>query len=301
MPKPITVTQPAKLLELLFASWPDLKKKQIRTWLKFQAVLVNGRPITQFDHALVPGDTVAIRSDPHAVPQKMPGGLMKIWFEDKQLIVIDKPAGLLSTANTGEQEKTVYIQLCDYLQTPSGGTGRVFVVHRLDKETSGLMVFAKTLEAKEKILETWDTTEKKYEAIIEGRLPQEKGTFECYLDEGNPFKVYPVRQGAGSHAVTDYQVLAEQGKRSLVELTLQFVCRHQIRFQLSDAGCPVIGDGKYGAKTDPLTRLGLHATGLHFPHPKTGKEMVFNSPLPKELVKLVEKPKSLPAKDANNR
>jgi 23S rRNA pseudouridine1911/1915/1917 synthase len=288
MPAPITVTQPAKLLEQLFAAWPDLKKKQIRTWLKFQAVLVNGRPVTQFDHPLFPGDVVAVRSDPHAIPQKMPGADVKIWFEDSQLLVIDKPTGLLSTANTGEQMKTVYTQLCDYLQTPSGGQGRVFVVHRLDKETSGLMVFTKTNEAKEKILSTWDETEKIYEAVVEGRLPALEGVFESYLDETNPFKVYPVtRSGLGSHALTHYRTLITLGRRSLIELTLRQVCRHQIRFHLAQAGCPVIGDEKYGAKTDPLGRLGLHACQLRFPHPKTGKELQFLSPLPKELVKLV--------------
>jgi len=288
MPKPITISEPAKLLEHLFASWPDLKKKQIRTWLKFQAVLVNGRPVTQFDHPLSPGDVVAIRSDPHAVPQKMPGGILKIWFEDSQLIVIDKPSGLFSTANTGEQEKTVYIQLCEYLESPSGQPGRIFVIHRLDKETSGLMVFAKTLEAKEKVLATWDNTEKKYEAVVEGRLPAETGSFDSFLDESNPFKVYAVtRKGAGTHALTYYHVLATALKRTLVELSMKTSCRHQARFHLSEAGCPIIGDGKYGAKTDSASRLALHATGLTFPHPKTGKDMAFISPMPKELVKLV--------------
>ncbi len=283
-----TVTKPAGLLAFLFAAFPEVKKTKVRTWLKFQAVMVNGRPVTQFDHPLAPGDIVTIRSDRYAVPKALVGAGMKAWFEDAHLIVIDKPANLLSIASKGEDERTAYFQLTDYLrQGNARARERVWIVHRLDKETSGLMVFAKTPEAKETLQSGWEKITKSYEAVIEGRLPDAEGEFSCDLDERNPFKVFVAPKSEFTrHALTRYRVLAANKKRSLVELTLETGRRHQIRVQLANAGCPIIGDEKYGAKTDPAARLGLHATILAFPHPATGAPLRFLSPLPKVLVAL---------------
>jgi len=289
MPQPSTVKEPAELLPYLFATWPEIKKKQIKIWLKYQAVMVNGRAITQFNHPLQKGDVVSIRTDRHAVPKSVLGGGMKAWFEDAHLIVIDKPADLLSIASQGEQEKTAYFLLTDYLRHGDPKKKeRVWIVHRLDRETSGLMVFAKTPEAKEALQQDWDAVDKRYEAVVEGKMPAQKGKLACYLDEQSPFKVYVSKQTEQTrHAVTHYEVLAEKGKRSLVRLKLETGRRHQIRVQLAHAGCPIIGDEKYGAKTDPARRLGLHACHLKFTHPITGEEMKFDSPLPKDLAKLV--------------
>ena len=289
MPKPSTVREPAMLLAHLFVAWPEVRKSKIRTWLKFQAILVNGRPVTQFDHPLAPGDVVAVRSDRFAVPKAQLGGGMKAWFEDAHVIVIDKPADLLSIASKGEQEKTAYFRLTDYLREGNPRKReRVWIVHRLDKETSGLMVFAKTPEAKEALQSGWEHIQKTYEAVVEGRLAEKTGTFSSHLDERNPFKVFIAPKGEHTrHAITHYRVLAEAGRRSLVQLTLETGRRHQIRVQLAAAGCPIAGDAKYGARTNPAKRLALHAAGLIFPHPVTGEEMHFTSPLPKELVALV--------------
>jgi 23S rRNA pseudouridine1911/1915/1917 synthase len=288
MPQPISISQPGLLLEQMFAAWPDEKKKQIRTWLKFQAVTVNGRPITQFNHPLAPGDIVAIRSDRFAIPKTtLPSGI-KIFFEDASLLVIEKPTNLLSIASEAEPEKTAYFQLTDYLrQSHTRSKERVWIVHRLDRETSGLMVFAKTPDAKEILQRNWDTFEKKYEAVVEGHLPQPAGTFESDLDESNPFKV-AIRPASAltRHAITHYRVLSQNRHRSLVELTLETGRRHQLRVQLSAVGCPIVGDEKYGSKSDPAGRLGLHSCFLRFPHPLTQQELVFTCPLPKALAKL---------------
>ena len=288
MPKPSTVAAPAELLEYLFSTWTDVKKKQVRTWLKFQAILVNDRPVTQFDHPLRPGDVVAVRTDRFATPKTVLHGGMKVFYEDAELIVIDKPADLLSIASEAESEKTAYFKLTEYLREKSPRSReRVWIVHRLDRETSGLMVFAKTPEMKEKLQAEWDKFEKRYEAVVEGRLPQAKGTFESDLDESNPFRVRITAASALTrHAVTHYNVLVHKRGRTLVALTLETGRRHQIRVQLAAAGCPIIGDEKYGSKSNPAKRLGLHACGLRFPHPKTGKELRFESPLPRELARL---------------
>ena len=289
MHKPRTVEQPAELLRYLFAEWPHEKKKQVRTWLKHGAVLVNGRIMTQFNHPLRVGDTVAIRSDRYAPPETIITGGIKIHFEDATLLIIDKPANLLSIASEAEQEKTAYFLLTEYLRGGDpNARERIWIVHRLDRETSGLMVFAKTPEAKATLQQHWDKFEKHYLAVVEDHLDEEKGVFNSWLDENSPFKVFSVpRNDTTRHAITRYKVLKSGRGRSLVELSLETGRRHQIRVHLSDAGCPVVGDKKYGAKTDPAKRLGLHSSSLRFLHPVTQKELRFDSPLPKELSRLV--------------
>ncbi len=289
MPKPFEISQPGPLLEQMFHAWPEEKKKQIRTWLKFQAVTVNGRPVSQFNHPLAVGDSVAIRSDRFAAPKtSLPSGI-QIFYEDAHLLVIAKPENLLSIASEAEPEKTAYFQLTEYVrQAHPRSKERVWIVHRLDRQTSGLMVFAKTPETKEILQSRWDQFEKKYEAVVEGRLPQETGTLKSDLDESNPFKVF-IRPASAltRHAVTHYRVLKNNRHRSLVELTLETGRRHQIRVQLSSLGCPIVGDEKYGAKSDPAGRLGLHSCFLRLIHPVSSQELRFTSPLPKPLAKLV--------------
>ena len=289
MPKPFVASQPGPLLEQMFSAWPDEKKKQIRTWLKFQAVTVNGRPVSQFNHPVAIGDSVSIRSDRFAAPKtSLPSGI-KIFYEDAHLLVIAKPENLLSIASEAEPEKTAYFQLTEYVrQAHPRSKERVWIVHRLDRQTSGLMVFAKTPETKEILQSRWDQFEKKYEAVVEGRPPQDAGTLESDLDESNPFKVF-IRPASAltRHAVTHYRVLKNNRHRSLVELTLETGRRHQIRVQLSSLGCPIVGDEKYGAKSDPAGRLGLHSSFLRLIHPVTTQELRFTSPLPKPLAKLV--------------
>jgi 23S rRNA pseudouridine1911/1915/1917 synthase len=291
MPKPATVEEPAELLAYCFATWPEIKKTQIRNWLKFQVITVNGRSVTQFNHPLKPGDVVSMGTPGFAAPKTKLNSGVKICFEDQTLIVIDKPADLLSIASEGEREKTAYFQLTEYLRRGRPHSReRVWIVHRLDRETSGLMVFAKTPQAKEALQSGWEAAEKRYEAVVEGRLKSDEGTFESDLDETNPYKVHSTRPSEDTrHAVTHYRVLARTTWRSLIELTLETGRRHQIRVQLADAGCPIVGDKKYGAVSDPAKRLGLHACSLKFPHPGTGKEMSFKSPLPKELAALIKK------------
>jgi len=288
--RPFTVTHPGPLLASLFLIWPDEKKKQIRTWLKFQAITVNGRPVSQFDHPLQMGDTVAVRTDRFAAPKTRLASGLKIYFEDAHLLAVEKPEGLLSISSPAEPEKTAYFQLTEYLRHKHPRSReRVWIVHRLDRETSGLMVFAKTALAKEVLQSHWDKFEKKYEAVVEGGMPKESGLLESDLDESNPHHVaVRPKSSRTRHAVTRYRVLKSTNQRSLVELTLETGRRHQIRVQLAHAGCPVVGDEKYGAKTNPARRLALHACFLRFRHPVTGEELRFTSPLPKPLARLVK-------------
>ena len=289
MPPARTVSKPSELLAYLFEAWPGTKKKQARAWLKFGSVAVNGRVVTQFDHALKPGDTVQIRPKGMAAPETKLAGGIRIRHEDADIIVIDKPAGLLSIASPSEEEKTAYAFLTGHVrQGNPRRRERVWVVHRLDRETSGVMIFAKNEPAKIALQEGWEAVEKKYLAVVEGAPPAAAGKFDSHLDESNPLKVYPAEEGPETrHAVTRYRITKKDHATTLVELTLETGRRHQIRVQLAEAGCPIVGDKKYGAETNPIKRIALHATSLRFLHPVTREEMRFDSPLPGDLGRLV--------------
>jgi 23S rRNA pseudouridine1911/1915/1917 synthase len=283
------VSKPSELLAYLFEAWPDTKKKQVRAWLKFGSVAVNDRVVTQFDHALKPGDTVLIRPKGMAAPETKLAGGIRIRHEDADIIVIDKPAGLLSIASPSEEEKTAYAFLTNHVRLGNPrGHERVWVVHRLDRETSGLMIFAKNEPAKIALQKDWDAVEKKYLAVVEGAPSSDAGKFDSHLDESNPLKVYVADEGPETrHAITRYRVMKKGKSTTLVELTLETGRRHQIRVQLAEEGCPIVGDKKYDAETNPIKRIALHASTLRFRHPATRKEMRFDSALPGDLGRLV--------------
>lgn len=290
MPAPQTVEQPAELLAFLFASHADLKKAKVRQWLKHASVQVNGRTITQFNHPLQAGDVVTIRDKSEVLSTSVLPFGMDILFEDASLIVIDKPAGLLSMASETERERTAYAHLTTYVrQGKPRSPERVFIVHRLDRETSGLMVFARSEEAKAALQAEWSEADKRYLAVVEGNIKSDAGVISSHLDESQPYLVYSVRQ-PNDHtrpAVTNYRVLKRGAEYSLLELNLKTGRRNQIRVHLADEKCPVVGDAKYGARTNPVRRLALHASLLQFPHPLSGELLRFESPLPVELAGLV--------------
>ena len=214
---------------------------------------------------------------------------MEVVFEDASLLVIEKPEKLLSMASATEREKTAYAVLTDYVrrgnsQSPEG----VWIVHRLDRETSGLMVFAKTEAAKCALQARWDKTEKRYLAVVEGHPPADHGVLQSHLDESSPFRVFSAPPSERTrHAVTRYRVMTRIATRALVDLTPETGRRNQLRVHLADADCPIIGDRKYGARTNPARRLGLHAGSLRFTHPLSGELLQFKSPLPRNLARLV--------------
>ena len=289
MPVSHTVERPAELLAFLFACRPEVKRTKVRQWLKYGSVQVNGRSITRFNYPLQTGDLVSIRAkdEVHAEGLLPPG--MKVLFEDAVLIVIEKPANLLSMASATERDKTAYAFLTDYVRRGKPRSReRVWIVHRLDRETSGLMVFAKTEVAKRALQAQWYKAEKRYLAVVEGIPPAGHGVLSSHLDESGPFKVYSVPPSERTrHAVTHYRVMKRIANRTLIELTPETGRRNQIRVHLADADCPIIGDQKYAARTNPAGRLGLHASSLQFKHPLSGELLMFESPLPQDLARLL--------------
>ena len=218
---------------------------------------------------------------------RLPHGL-EILYEDRELIVVDKPSGLLTTAAGAEREKTAYWILCEYLRK-RGEKRRVAVVHRLDRDTSGVLVFAKSETAKRTLMEHWNEAvlERRYVALAEGDFPAEEGVIDEPLGEDRGGRVVVVPRGTPGalEASTRWRVLGSGNGYTLVELELETGRRNQIRAHLDWAGRPVAGDEKYEARTDPVKRLALHAERLVFRHPADGRVMEFDVPAPGEFAK----------------
>jgi 23S rRNA pseudouridine1911/1915/1917 synthase len=213
-----------------------------------------------------------------AYPRRLPQGLVLL-YEDRDLMVVDKPPGLLSIAAGGEREKTAYWILSEYLRK-KGEKRRPAVVHRLDRETSGVMLFAKSDAVKRKLMGHWDEAvpERRYLALAEGELAEAGGTIDAPLGEDHRGRVVVV--SGGQRAVTHWKLLKSSGGLSLLSLELETGRRNQIRAHLAHLGHPVAGDKKYGAKTAPLNRLCLHAERIVLHHPHDGRVLEFEVKAP---------------------
>ena len=265
-----------------------LSRKQAKDLLRFRAVTVKGKATVRHDTELAPGDVVTIAARKQASDAALERYGLTIVHLDDAVVVVEKPAGLLSMGSEREKEKTAYRILNTHLKalmkTPAQ---QVFIVHRLDRETSGLMMFARTESAQAALQRDWKGVIKRYLAVVEGLPADAQGTLKDRLVEGKSLMVHRVEEG-GELAITHYRVLGAKGARSLLELTLETGRRNQIRVQLAALGHPVAGDRKYGAKTDPARRLALHACELKFRHPVSGAPMEFHSALPARLKALID-------------
>jgi len=213
---------------------------------------------------------------------------IEILYEDRDIIVVIKPAGLLTIATEKEQRRTAYAMLVEHVRRFRAA--RIFIVHRLDREASGLLVFAKTMEAKTALQAQFQdhTARRTYIAVTEGRMPRDTFTIESYLAENAAFRCYSTRNPAqGKHAVTHITVLNRTPHRTLVEAKLETGRKHQIRVHLADEGFPIVGDPAYGNGKSPIRRMALHGVSLVFRHPHTGEEMSFQAPVPREMESLV--------------
>ena len=245
--------------------------------------------MTRHDHALKPGDKIAIRVEraPRVKAAPMPAGL-RIVHEDEAIIVLEKGAGWLTVALDSGRGRTAYSALTDHVRA-TDARNRVWIVHRLDRDTSGLIVFAKTQPYKRILQQNWHKFDKTYLAVVEGVIKRDSGTLRCHLNEEFSLRVRSVPPGDDTReAVTHFKVLKRTHHNTLVELKLETGRRHQIRVHLSDMGHPIVGDKAYGAVTDPARRLALHASELRFVHPATEEKMFFELPLPGVLMKLVQ-------------
>ena len=289
----LQVTRQAVLLDYLLKHCADLKKTKIKQILKYGSVRVNGRVVTLHRHELKPGDTIDFLSQKDAFSERLKTGLdFSVVYEDSDLVVVDKPTGLLTMGTEHEKEDTVYFKLTEYLRakTDAAGRGRVFIVHRLDRDSSGLVVFAKNEATKHALQKNWAQTVKKYYAVTEGVPEEKEGRMESHLEEDKFRRVYRVNKESrkSRRAVTHYRLLRENGRYALLDVTLETGRKNQIRVHLSDLGHPITGDMKYGARSNPIKRLALHAYHLSLPHPKTGEIKTFTSKLPEPFEKILK-------------
>ena len=221
----------------------------------------------------------------------LPRGL-KILYEDKDTLVVDKPAGLLTVRTETERTRTAHYILTEYVRKGfAKSRNRIFTVHRLDQWTSGVLVFAKSEEVKRRLQAQWKDTEKKYIAVVHGQLPQKEGILASYLAENKAFVVYSTTEPTkGKWAETAYKVLKQTRQFSLLEITLLTGRKNQIRVHLADEGHPIVGDRKYGKTGDGSKRLALHSKSISFKHPATGQPMTFETTLPSDLTRLMGNP-----------
>ncbi len=263
-------------------------RTKIKQLLRHRAIGVNGKAVKNLNHFLLKGDTVSI-SKGKKEPKVIPAMGIKVIYEDNDLIVIEKPSGLLSIASETEKIKTAYYQLNEFLRLRDPGAGeRIFIVHRLDRDTSGLIVFAKKEKVKRKLQSGWKEVEKRYYAIVEGTPVKKMGEIESRLNETKSLMVYSDRHSVVDSTLRDeaklsktkYLVIKRGREYSLLDIQLVTGRKNQIRVHLADIGHPVAGDKKYGAKTNPFSCLGLHAYLLSFKHPVTGKPLRFESKMP---------------------
>jgi 23S rRNA pseudouridine1911/1915/1917 synthase len=266
----------ATLRARLHALYPDTSGRRLKQWLEGGRVRVNGAVVRRGDVAVTAADRVELGVPP---PPPFPAPL-KLVHEDDDLIVIDKPPGLLTIADAGERQHTAYRLVRDWVEARGGH--RIFIVHRLDRETSGLLVLAKTGEAKRALQAQFEarTPLRVYMARVEGVMREPEGTLRGRLAEDRGLRVRPTRDaGRGREAITRYRVVERYEDATLLELSLVTGRRGQIRAQLAALGHPVVGDRAHGSRRDPFRRVCLHATRLGFVH-RDGRRVVFESPPP---------------------
>ncbi|MDX9715353.1 MAG: RluA family pseudouridine synthase [Dissulfurispiraceae bacterium] len=289
----IMVDENCNITDLLLAK--GYKKSSIRNLLKHSAILLDGKFISRFDHPLAKGQTILIESRPITDIKHAIAPPFEILFEDEHIIAINKPAGLLTIATESEKTNTAYYLLNAYLkERDPENPERIFIVHRLDRDTSGIVLFAKNETAKRTLQDNWTEVDKKYLVIAEGIPKVKEGTLRSYLRETKTFKVYSTDKPIDAKlAVTNYEVLKAGSGCSLLEIDLETGRKNQIRVQLADIGHPVVGDKKYGAAANPFKRLALHAHSLTFNHPDTHKRMQLKSRMPGELKKFANTMKAV--------
>jgi RluA family pseudouridine synthase len=239
-----------------------------------------------------------VRHEPIPDKRPLPRGLV-ILHEDRDIIVVDKPAGLLTVGTDSDKSRTAYFVLTNYVRKGHARSrNRIFIVHRLDRETSGVLVFAKTEEAQFRLQTQWQETEKQYLAVVHGRCKKPSDTIATYLAENKAHVVYSTTDPTqGKPARTAYKVLKQTKDFALLEVDLLTGRKNQIRVHLAGIGHPIVGDKKYGRERDSHGRLALHARTISFKHPASGKRLTFSARVPGHLSNLVG---GIPGEDGNS-
>jgi 23S rRNA pseudouridine1911/1915/1917 synthase len=264
-------------MEFLTEQYPDSPRTRIKKLLQSGTIRINERPVTLHSYKLIPGDVVEVNKQAgNAARAGLP---FPVLFEDNDIIVVDKPAGKPTSSTDG----SISIQeiLSEFLKRQSKGKYKAYIVHRLDKEVSGVLLFAKTLEAMETIKEKWEETEKHYYALVEGIPVKAEDKIESWLLEDRSQKVHSVSETPeAKFSITNYTTIKQVNNNTLLDIKTDTGRKNQIRVHLSDIGCHIVGDRKYGASAEFERRIRLHAYSLSFPHPSDGRTITVKSPMP---------------------
>lgn len=283
----LTVKEPAELMSFLLAKMGGMSRSSVKSMLSHRQVMVNNKITTQFNLELKSNDVVVVNSNRGNIELSHPK--LRIIFEDQYLIVVDKKEGLLAVATEKDEEVTAFQILKRHVKK-SHPQNRIYVVHRIDRETSGIIMFAKTKEVQLILQENWHriVTRRIYVALVEGKMEKTQDTIVSWFTEHQKsLKIHSSNvDNGGQEAITHYRTVKSNDKYSLLEIELETGRKNQIRVHMQDIGHPIVGDKKYGAEASVIGRMGLHARVLAFYHPITTEVVSFETPVPRDFLKL---------------
>lgn len=279
----LIVEKESYLLDYLYEKL-DMPKKRIKQYLTHGSIYVNNHKTTKYNEKIFPKEVIIIDSsnkNANSIP-------FEIIFEDNNIIVVNKPSGLLTIATEKEKEKTLYHIVREYLKKKNKNN-KVFIVHRLDKDTSGIVIFAKDEKTKNMLQENWNeiVSLREYVAVVHGKLSKKEDRIIQKLKQTKTNLVYVTKSEDGKEAITNYKVIKENELYSLLEIKIETGKKNQIRVALSSINHPIVGDKKYGDKKDKEQRLYLHANRLKLYYPIIKKDILFETKTPKEFKKLI--------------
>lgn len=279
----LVVNKDSELLEYLYENL-DMPKKRVKQYLVHGSVYVDQDRVTQYNYPLVAGMRITIDTNSKNI-KKLP---FEVLFEDEHLIVVNKPSGLLTIATDKEKERTLYHIVRDYVVSKNPH-GRIFIVHRLDKDTSGIVLFAKDEKTKNQLQEHWNeyVSLREYTAIVSGHPKEDEGEIVQYLKETKTNLVYVSRHEDGKKAITNYSVLKSNDRYSMLKVLISTGRKNQIRVALASKKMPILGDQKYGEKSG-VNRLYLHANRLKIYYPVIKKDILFETSIPTEFKKMMQ-------------
>ncbi len=283
-----TVKEDGTLMDVAAKILSDHTPTKLKSMLRHNQFAINQMPTSKYDLEVKVGDVFAVNFDQSFRVFKNPR--IQLIYEDADVLVINKGYGILSMSTDTKKDGTAYSIMREYVKYHNP-RAQVFIVHRLDRDTSGLMMLAKTPLAKENMQHNWNNMviSRKYVAVVEGVLEQDEGVVKSYLAETSQFEVYSTDDPSkGQLAVTRYKKLRTGNGYTLVQLELDTGRKNQIRVHMKDLGHPIVGDRKYGAQNSPIRRLALHAQTLRFVHPITRKDMNFELPIPSRFTNLLK-------------
>lgn len=280
----LIVEKEGELLDYLYKNI-DMPKKRIKQYLTHGSIFVNNNRTTKYNYKLIPGMNIVIDTD-NKNKKELP---FNILFEDEHIIVVNKPSGLLTIATAKEKDKTLYHIVREYLVSKNRNA-RVFIVHRLDKDTSGIVVLAKDEKTKNKLQENWNeyVSLREYVAVVHGKIKKEEDRIVQKLKETKTNLVYVSRNDEGKEAITNYKVIKENDNYSELSIKIETGRKNQIRVAMATIGNPIVGDKKYGDSKDKESRLYLHANRLKMYYPEIKKDILFETPTPSEFKKLIK-------------